>query len=71
MKILEKCKKAITGSKDKKGGKLIVIDMILDGKMMTCLTGKERSEKEWAEIFLLLASNLTRFIQFEGCEVCD
>nr|AAR09603.1 O-methyltransferase [Mentha x piperita] len=67
IKILEKCKEAITPSKNNNGGKVIVIDMILkdekqhhkgtetqllfDVLMMTALTGKERTEKEWANLF--------------------
>nr|S5DWK8.1 RecName: Full=Flavonoid 8-O-methyltransferase 1; Short=ObF8OMT-1; AltName: Full=8-hydroxysalvigenin 8-O-methyltransferase; AltName: Full=Pilosin 8-O-methyltransferase [Ocimum basilicum]AGQ21572.1 flavone 8-O-methyltransferase [Ocimum basilicum] len=67
IKILEKCKEAITTSKNMKGGKVIIVDMILgyekqqdeavetqlffDMMMMTTLTGKERTEQEWAKIF--------------------
>ncbi|XP_065875112.1 trans-resveratrol di-O-methyltransferase-like [Euphorbia lathyris] len=63
-KILEQCKKAI---KERKGGKVIVIDMVRDNKkgdneaietqlfydmlMMVLVTGKERNEKEWAKLF--------------------
>lgn len=55
-------------SKSSNGGKVIIVDMILDDKekedeatetqllfdvlMMTALTGKERTEKEWANLFL-------------------
>ncbi|WCJ30887.1 O-methyltransferase family protein [Euphorbia peplus] len=64
LKILEKCKKAI---KKRKGGKVIIIDMVrenhkedsqvtesenfLDMLMMVPLNGKERNEKEWAKLF--------------------
>ncbi|KAH6764042.1 hypothetical protein C2S51_015291 [Perilla frutescens var. frutescens] len=63
VKLLEKCKEAITPN----GGKVIVVEMILDDKkgdhkatetqlffdalMMTANIGKERSEKEWANLF--------------------
>ncbi|KAF4351988.1 trans-resveratrol di-O-methyltransferase [Cannabis sativa] len=64
--ILKKCREAIW-SKDK-GGKVIVIDMVIDDDeepkssvetqlcfdmlMMVNLTGKERNEKEWENLFL-------------------
>ncbi|XP_076931295.1 trans-resveratrol di-O-methyltransferase-like [Bidens hawaiensis] len=63
--ILKKCKEAIPSKEN--GGKLLIIDMVimvdegatnlfesqlyLDMLMMTCVTGKERSEKEWAKLF--------------------
>lgn len=65
IKILKRCKEAIP-SKDK-GGKLIIIDMVVmndeagnktletqlrfDLMMMTLATGKERREDEWARLF--------------------
>nr|QAX90929.1 caffeic acid O-methyltransferase [Catalpa bungei]QAX90952.1 caffeic acid O-methyltransferase [Catalpa bungei] len=65
VKILKKCKEAIPAGK---GGKVIIIDMVVgiyeggaeamedqlffDMLMMTLLNGKERSEKEWAELSL-------------------
>ncbi|KAI3818406.1 hypothetical protein L1987_12212 [Smallanthus sonchifolius] len=65
-KILKNCKKAIP-CKEKRG-KLVIIDMVMkvdegdnelletqilfDMLMMNCLTGRERSEKEWSELFL-------------------
>ncbi|KAL1562757.1 Xanthohumol 4-O-methyltransferase [Salvia divinorum] len=64
--ILKKCKEAIAGS-NKNGKKVIIVDMIVgdereedkttetkllfDSMMMAALTGKERSEKEWANLF--------------------
>ncbi|XP_061342743.1 probable O-methyltransferase 3 [Gastrolobium bilobum] len=64
VKILKKCKEAIMGKG--KEGKLIIIDIVLgnekrddesveaqlkfDMLMMVLLTGKERSEKEWADL---------------------
>ncbi|WCJ30892.1 O-methyltransferase family protein [Euphorbia peplus] len=64
LKILDKCKKAI---KERKGGKVIIIDMVrgnqkqdyattetqlfFDMLMMMVVTGKERDEKEWAKLF--------------------
>uniref|UniRef100_A0A5B7BY72 Putative trans-resveratrol di-O-methyltransferase n=1 Tax=Davidia involucrata TaxID=16924 RepID=A0A5B7BY72_DAVIN len=65
VKILKRCKEAIP-SKDK-GGKVIIIDMMMenekaddesveaqlffDMEMMVLLTGQERNEKEWGELF--------------------
>ncbi|CAI9754903.1 unnamed protein product [Fraxinus pennsylvanica] len=65
VKILKKCKEAIQSTD--KGGKIIIIDMIVDIQkedkkaietqlhfdmlMMTVVTGRERNEKEWATIF--------------------
>ncbi|XP_042058418.1 8-hydroxyquercetin 8-O-methyltransferase-like [Salvia splendens] len=66
VRILKKCKEAIDGS-NKDGRKVIVVDMIVgvereedkttetklhfDAMMMAVATGKERNEKEWANIF--------------------
>ncbi|KAK9051269.1 hypothetical protein SSX86_027896 [Deinandra increscens subsp. villosa] len=66
MKILKKCKEAIPSREN--GGKLIIIDMVVkahegehellktqlffDMLMMTTLTGRERSEDDWAKLFL-------------------
>ncbi|KAL0298497.1 UNVERIFIED_CONTAM: Trans-resveratrol di-O-methyltransferase [Sesamum radiatum] len=66
VKILKKCKEAIAG-KDKTGGKVIVVDIVMDvnGRdnkemetsfffdiaLMPYLTGYERTEKEWAKLF--------------------
>ncbi|CAI9787640.1 unnamed protein product [Fraxinus pennsylvanica] len=64
IKILKKCKEAI--SKTNKGGKVIIVDMIVDNSkgdnaietqlcfdmlMMALVAGRERNEKEWAKIF--------------------
>ncbi|KAI3457176.1 hypothetical protein Pfo_013839 [Paulownia fortunei] len=64
IKILEKCKQAIP-SKDK-GGKLIIVDMVVDNQkdneametqlfydmmLMTLASGRERTEKDWAKLF--------------------
>ncbi|XP_047945005.1 8-hydroxyquercetin 8-O-methyltransferase-like [Salvia hispanica] len=62
VRILKKCKEAIGN-----GGKVIIVDMVVDCEkqehntfqtqlffdvlMMTVLTGKERTEKEWAHLF--------------------
>lgn len=68
MKILEKCKEAITQSKGKNnGGKVIILEMVVDEErekdeatetqlcfdmlMMSVVTGKERTEREWAKLF--------------------
>ncbi|KAL1536165.1 Xanthohumol 4-O-methyltransferase [Salvia divinorum] len=67
VKILEKCKEAVIGSKNGNGGKVIIVDMVVDVEkqedketgtqlfmdmvMMAHFTGKERSEKEWAKVF--------------------
>ncbi|WCJ30890.1 O-methyltransferase family protein [Euphorbia peplus] len=64
LKILEQCKRAI---KDRKGGKVIIIDMVreyqkedyeiteskdfFDILMMVMFTSKERNENEWAKLF--------------------
>ncbi|KAF4397046.1 hypothetical protein G4B88_008892 [Cannabis sativa] len=67
VKILKKCKEAITKN-NKKGGKVIIIDMKVENEkdeddesyetqlffdmlMMALVTGKERNEKEWAKLF--------------------
>ncbi|KAH6836413.1 hypothetical protein C2S53_016113 [Perilla frutescens var. hirtella] len=63
VKILKKCKEAITPN----GGKVIIVEMILEDQiedekatqtqfffdvlMMVGLTGKQRSEKEWSQLF--------------------
>ncbi|CAN4089307.1 unnamed protein product [Withania somnifera] len=65
IKILKNCKEAIPSKE--KGGKVIIIDMVMDIQngddksyetqylidvlMMVVLTGKERSEQEWAKLF--------------------
>ncbi|KAL8505561.1 hypothetical protein ACS0TY_016702 [Phlomoides rotata] len=62
IQILSKCKEAIPSKE--KGGKVIIIDMVvgnnieamktqllMDIGMMLWLTGKERTEREWANIF--------------------
>ncbi|KAK9922656.1 hypothetical protein M0R45_031111 [Rubus argutus] len=65
VKILKRCKEAITNN-DKKG-KVIIIDMVIENLkedeesietqlffdmwMMMLVTGKERSEKEWGQLF--------------------
>ncbi|PHT53526.1 Trans-resveratrol di-O-methyltransferase [Capsicum baccatum] len=65
VKILKKCKEAIPSKEN--GGKLIVIDIVIDNKnrddksfetqlfsdvlMMVHVSGKERSEQEWAKLF--------------------
>lgn len=63
--ILKNCKKAIPSRE--KGGKVIIVDMVVDCKkddaivetqlfldmlMMIFYGGKERTEKEWANLFL-------------------
>ena len=66
MKILKKCKEAIPSKE--KGGKLIIIDMVMDINegdaeavetqlfwdmlMMISLTGKQRIENEWEKLFV-------------------
>ncbi|KAD4982853.1 hypothetical protein E3N88_19524 [Mikania micrantha] len=64
IKLLKQCKESIPSKEN--GGKLIIIDMVVkdhtsnnlletqlffDMLMMTLLTGRERSEKEWAKLF--------------------
>ncbi|KAK4398085.1 Trans-resveratrol di-O-methyltransferase [Sesamum angolense] len=65
LKILEKCKQAIS-NKDKEG-KVIIVDMVVDFKkehkiletqlffdmlMINLTSGRERTEKDWAKLFL-------------------
>ncbi|XP_023512509.1 probable O-methyltransferase 3 [Cucurbita pepo subsp. pepo] len=66
IKILKKCKDAIPSRAE--GGKLIILDMVLDNEvedrestetqlffdvlMMVNLNGKERNEKEWKNLFM-------------------
>ncbi|XP_076937221.1 trans-resveratrol di-O-methyltransferase-like [Bidens hawaiensis] len=60
MKILKRCREAIPSKEN--GGKLIIIDMVVnqlletqllfDMHMMSLVSGRERSEKEWAKLFL-------------------
>ncbi|KAK9051279.1 hypothetical protein SSX86_027906 [Deinandra increscens subsp. villosa] len=66
IKILKRCREAISSKKS--GGKLIIIDMVVkiheeenelletqlffDMLMMTLVTGRERSEKDWAKLFV-------------------
>nr|QSL78016.1 O-methyltransferase like [Nigella sativa] len=66
VKILKQCRDAI--SKKEKGGKVIIIDIVIDNKigahdhietqlcldmiMMVLFNGKERTEREWEKLFL-------------------
>lgn len=66
VKILKKCREAIPSKEE--GGKVIIIDIVInenkdehdvteaklmfDLLMMTVVTGRERSEKEWEKLFL-------------------
>ncbi|KAI3465820.1 hypothetical protein Pfo_022483 [Paulownia fortunei] len=66
VKLLEKCKEAIIPRKNN-GGKVIIVEMVVDDQkedheatetqlffdmlMMIEVTGKERTEKEWAKLF--------------------
>lgn len=65
IKILEKCKEAITS--DEKVGKVILIEIVMNEKKddheiaqlkmqmdinMACVNGKERNEEEWKKIFV-------------------
>nr|GME02559.1 trans-resveratrol di-O-methyltransferase-like [Ipomoea batatas] len=65
VKILKKCKESIPSKE--KGGKVIIIDMVVDNKikddksietqiffdmlMMVLVSGRERAEKDWAKLF--------------------
>lgn len=65
VRILKKCKESIPSKE--KGGKVIIIDMLVDNKikddesietqiffdmlMMILVTGRERTEKDWAKLF--------------------
>ncbi|XP_076960178.1 trans-resveratrol di-O-methyltransferase-like isoform X2 [Bidens hawaiensis] len=64
--LLKNCKEAIQSKEN--GGKLVIIDMVMkvdegvdelvesqlffDMLMMTCITGRERTEKDWAKLFI-------------------
>lgn len=66
VRILKKCKESIVASKES-GGKVIILEMVVEDEreedeatetqlcfdmlMMTVVTGKERTEKEWANLF--------------------
>ncbi|KAJ0669310.1 putative trans-resveratrol di-O-methyltransferase [Helianthus annuus] len=66
IKILKNCKEAIPSKES--GGKLVIIDIVMkvdeggdklfetqlyfDMLMMSCFTGRQRSEKDWATLFL-------------------
>ncbi|CAH2075766.1 unnamed protein product [Thlaspi arvense] len=65
IKILKRCEEAIPSKE--KGGKVIIIDMVVENKkednesietqlffdmlVMILLTGRERTDKEWAKLF--------------------
>jgi trans-resveratrol di-O-methyltransferase len=65
VKILQRCKEAIT--RNNKKGKVIIIDMMIESQkgdeestetqlffdmlMMVLVSGKERNKKEWAKLF--------------------
>ncbi|PIN08350.1 Hydroxyindole-O-methyltransferase [Handroanthus impetiginosus] len=66
IKILGKCKEALIPSKDN-GGKVIIVDMVVNNQkgheafetqlffdmlMMILTSGRERTEKDWAELFI-------------------
>ncbi|MED6156977.1 hypothetical protein PIB30_019099, partial [Stylosanthes scabra] len=67
IKILKNCKEAISGNGNKKGGKVIIIDIVINEKedrdemrevklcfdivMMTSFDAKERDENHWKQIF--------------------
>ncbi|KAK3431291.1 hypothetical protein EUGRSUZ_E02635 [Eucalyptus grandis] len=67
VKVLRKCKEAI-GDKNNDRGKVIIIDIVIDETeedaqenatklffdmlMITVVTGRERTEKEWGKLFL-------------------
>lgn len=67
VKILKACRKAITCNGRRGGGKVIIIDIVMDDSndqqvretqlfydmiMMTLLTGRERNENEWRNLFI-------------------
>ncbi|KAJ6383581.1 hypothetical protein OIU78_026968 [Salix suchowensis] len=68
VKILKRCKQAITSKGEQKAGKVIIIGMVrgnqnggeesietqlfLDLEMMVLASGMERNEKEWAKLFV-------------------
>lgn len=68
VKILQRCREAITDTNEGRKGKVLIIDIVLgrdeeaadmtearlifDVMMMVLLTGRERTEKEWEKLFL-------------------
>lgn len=66
VEILKKCRESI--SNKEKGGKVVIIDIVMDYQgeddksietqnfmdmvMMVYLTGKQRTEEDWAKLFL-------------------
>ncbi|WCJ27113.1 O-methyltransferase family protein [Euphorbia peplus] len=81
VKILKKCKEAIR-RKNKVGGKVIVIDLVINEKkdtseltetkllfdmlMMFVATGKERTEKEWENLFFQAGFSHYKFTPLLG-----
>lgn len=81
LELLRNCKKAINPSRDN-GGKVIIIDMILDDEeqehkavetqlcfdihMMVLFNGKERTEKEWAKMFIDAGFNSYKITRASG-----
>ncbi|KAK2984051.1 hypothetical protein RJ640_020426 [Escallonia rubra] len=74
-KILKKCKEAIPSKEE--GGKLIIIDMVMERQcathhlfdilMMVLHAGKERSEKEWAQLFFDAGFSTYKITPNLGC----
>ncbi|XP_021898419.1 trans-resveratrol di-O-methyltransferase-like [Carica papaya] len=80
-KILKRCKESITKS-DEGGGKVIIIDIVMDKQkedtefiqtqllfdmvMMADVTGKERTEKEWAKLFFVVGFSHYKIIPILG-----
>lgn len=80
VEILKKCKEAIP-SKDK-GGKVIIIEMVMEGKgehkaietqlsfdmeVMVLVNGKERSEEEWENLFFSAGFTTYKIFPILGC----
>jgi len=80
VKVLKKCKEAIPSKE--KGGKVIIIDVVLDKQkeddeffraqlfldttMLALVPGKERTKKEWAQLFYKAGFSHHRITQALG-----
>ncbi|XP_047320910.1 probable O-methyltransferase 3 [Impatiens glandulifera] len=79
VRILKKCKEAILND-DEKGGKLMIIEMVkgeedeanyplhlaMDVQMSAYVNGKERSEKEWSELFFVVGFTTYKITPLSG-----
>jgi hypothetical protein len=75
--ILENCRRALEGRKD---GRLIIVDSvvpetsephfskILDLEMLLMPGGRERTEREWRELFAKAGFDITRIVAMQAAE---